>query len=490
MSVERPELPKDPREREILLRALREYSDNCEPPELTPDCPFAIQTGPGTRGCGDECMDLLARHNAPRSGEETDLGDGWTIRRTRRPRTRRSHNPIAGAYDAREIYLRDESSGTPSAWRLAAMLVGISELFKTPPPRDSAEADQRRAGIDELRAQIEVKGLRFETHVLPHLRFVTGFAVFTQYFTPAGRRDWEPDAVPQGWLLAVRERIASANAEQSVEALSRGFEGILATTRDWAATAAWDDLADWRPPQSPLTVDTPTTPYWADDELWIVQRFTKTYIRDWSVPALRNEWQYLHGQLSPPCDPIEMRVREVPVDALAKVMADRLSFDPRPREELTEMLVEPALAFLRDGRHTEAAALFEAALRHNPNCPHALNNLGFSLLPVDPERSLGYFDAATGTGRANTELTNANRMLALVLLGRRTSAYDLAAAHLTRSADDNSRQSAVLWEIQSAVSGAAPTLVECPDIDSYVTELRDIAASSASDGSSAPVSTP
>ena len=489
MSAELPYLPEDPREREIFLRALRAYSDNCEPPELTPDCPFAIKTGPGTRGCGNECMDLLARHNAPRSRDETDLGDGWTIRRTRRPRTRRAHNPLAGTYDAREIYLQDKSSGHPSTWRLAAVLVGITELLESPPPSSSAEAEQRRAEIDELRTVVEAKGLRFETHVLPHLRFITGFAVFKEYFTPEGRKNGDPDDIPAGWLLAVREHIESANAEQTVEAFSRAFEGTLGVTREWAATAPWSDLVDWRPPQSPVPADTTTTPYWADEDLWIVQRFTKTYISDWPVPALRSEWQYLHGQLSPPCDPAEMKVREVPVDALARVMADRLSFDPRPREALTDMLVKPALAFLRDGRHTEAAALFEAALRHDPNNADAKNNLGFSLLPVDPARSLEYFDAAIATGRANVELTNANRILALVLLGRRTSAYDLAAAHLARSDDDNSRRSASLWEIQSAVSGGVPTLIECSDIDSYITELRDIAASSSSDVASTPAST-
>lgn len=490
MSAELPYLPEDPREREIFLRALRAYSDNCEPPELTPDCPFAIKTGPGTRGCGNECMDLLARHNAPRSRDETDLGDGWTIRRTRRPRTRRAHNPLAGTYDAREIYLQDKSSGHPSTWRLAAVLVGITELLESPPPSSSAEAEQRRAEIDELRTQIAPKGLSFETHVLPQLRFVTGFALFKEYFTPGGRRSGELEARPSGWALAVREHIESANAEQTVEAFSRGFEGILSTTRNWAATAAWKDLVNWQPPQPSLPTDTPTTPSRVDDDPWIIERFTKTYIKDWSVPALVSEWQYLHGQLAPPCDPAEMRVREVPVDDLARVMADRLSVDPRPREQLTDMLVKPALAFLQDGRNTEAAALFEAALRHDADSADALNNLGFCLLPVDPERSLEYFDAAIDTGRANVELTNANRILALVLLGRRTSAYDLADDHLARSREGNSRGSAWLWAIRAAVSGATPALIECPDIDSYVAELRDIAASSASDNTSAPVGTP
>ena len=125
-------------------------------------------------------------------------------------------------------------------------------MVTTPPPDDSAEAEARRAEIGELRAQTETKGLKFETQVLPHLRFVTGFAAFKEYFTPGGRRRVDPAAIPPGWLLAVREHIESANAEQTVEGFSRAFEETLDITRNWAATAAWSDLVDWQPPQRPV----------------------------------------------------------------------------------------------------------------------------------------------------------------------------------------------------------------------------------------------
>ena len=40
------DLPSNDEERELFLRALREYSENCEPPELTPgsDCGHAAIT--------------------------------------------------------------------------------------------------------------------------------------------------------------------------------------------------------------------------------------------------------------------------------------------------------------------------------------------------------------------------------------------------------------------------------------------------------------
>ena len=49
---------------------------------MTADCPYSVKTGPGALGCANECVDTLARNNAPLSHEEADLGDGLTMRRT------------------------------------------------------------------------------------------------------------------------------------------------------------------------------------------------------------------------------------------------------------------------------------------------------------------------------------------------------------------------------------------------------------------------
>lgn len=357
------------------------------------------------------------------------------------------------------------------------MLVGIVELVETPPAEDPTQAIQRRADIDQLITRIEAKGLSFETHVLPHLRYVIGFAVFREYFT---RRTLVEEGFPpasHGWLLAVRDYIESADSEDTLEAFGRALEGILTTTMDWGRSATWEDLVEWAPPLSPRSVDTPLTHHQTDDDLWIIERFTRTYLAEWSTPALRSEWKYLHGQQPVPCDPAEMRVREVSADDLAKVMADRLASKPRPSEPLSDMLVKPAVTFLHDGHRTEAAALFEAALRHDPNSAHALNNLGFCILPDDPERALQYLDAAIATGQADVEVCTANRIVALAFLGRWTPAYDLASSYLEDRANIQPRPSVWLWEIDSVLHGTEPTLIECPDIDSYITEVRDIVAS-------------
>lgn len=42
-----PDLPRNPSERGILLRALRFYSDSCHAPLLIAECPFSVDTGRG-----------------------------------------------------------------------------------------------------------------------------------------------------------------------------------------------------------------------------------------------------------------------------------------------------------------------------------------------------------------------------------------------------------------------------------------------------------
>ena len=161
---------------------------------------------------------------------------------------------------------------------------------------------------------------------------------------------------------------------------------------------------------------------------------------------------------------------------LAKEMADRLARRPSdyrgPAVDLTDTLFMPALNFLNEGRRVEAAALFEVAVNHDPNDPYALNNLGFCLLPDNPEQALRYFEKAIATGRALTQLTDTNRVLALAALGRRTSAIDLATTFLQQHADSPPRPSqAWLWDIDPVLQGTDPDLIECRDFLDYVATI-------------------
>jgi hypothetical protein len=72
-------LPSSGPERVIFLRALQQFSDECQPPELQPLCPFSVELVDEGRGCAEECMDILAEHGDPRTLHAgVDLGNGMS----------------------------------------------------------------------------------------------------------------------------------------------------------------------------------------------------------------------------------------------------------------------------------------------------------------------------------------------------------------------------------------------------------------------------
>ena len=219
------------------------------------------------------------------------------------------------------------------------------------------------------------------------------------------------------WSALADERLGPVGPDSSVEELGQAFGALFGPIISWAQTATAEDLFDWVPPDEPLRDDLSSAAVAEPDEdgLWIVERFTRTYVEEWSLATLRKEWLYLHGQHHSPCNPLDMSVREVPETKLAMVMADRLATDTPPRPQLAHLLVEPAVNFLNEGRRLEAAALFEAAVRREPHSPEALNNLGFCLLPDDPRLALEYLNKAVATGKGDIQLINVNRFARLGL---------------------------------------------------------------------------
>ena len=469
------ELPKDPREREIFLRALREYSESCEQPALIADCPFSVDTDdPRVRGCGEECMDLLGKYKAPRPSEEVALGHGFSIRRVRRPRARRLQRG-AKPYDAREVYLQDQANGPPARWRLASILVGLIEAVETVPPADTSQAIKRMARIDELIRLAAGRGIDFETQVLPTLRRRIAVAVFTNLLLHQHGDTSFSSKSGSSWFSWVDSHLGVSASDQPSGVQGEHGALVLTSILQWAHTVDTQALLNWFPPDDSPSKTGPSGPA-DEDGVWIIERFTATYLHQWSEQSLRKEWLYLHGQHAPPCSPLEMSAREMSETDLAKQIAERFVEDSSSRQvtsaQLAHMLVEPAVSFLNEGRRVEASALFEAAVHHNPDSPDALNNLGFCLLPDDPERALEYLEKATQAGHGDRQLIDANRILVLTVLRRRTSALDLATTYLQQYEDSPPRPSdAWLWDMDSVLQGNDPELIETRDLSAYVATL-------------------
>jgi len=471
-------------ERRIFLQALREFSENCEPPELTVGCPFAVDIKPGLRGCAEECMDILGKNFAPSPFEEVEIDGGIAAYRRRRPRPRRQ-NAKRVAYDARQLFLEAEASGPPQRWSLGPILYGITREVTTPDILDSERAD-RTSSVDLYFELASARGLSPDEHLLPYLREVIPRSIFSMVLAgsikgaavPSRVREWvDLCSVPEG---------ADGRPDRSAAAMT------FALICSWAAVADQSALLSWTAPDalpdSALPVGT-TRSEGATMASWIFERFTETFIDRWSHDTLRMEWRYLHGQVGAPCSSVEMRGREVPIEDLAVVMAETFA---RPRrtyrdgssgerasnfpERTTSFLVEPALKFIHDGRRGEARALFEAVLLQDQDSASANNNLGFCLLPDDPEQALEYLDRARELGATPRELTDANRMMALALLGRPTSCSELASSAfgLSDVAGESeepslpvSTRGSFLWDPKGLLQGTRAEIIQVDDLRSY-----------------------
>ena len=163
-----------------------------------------------------------------------------------------------------------------------------------------------------------------------------------------------------------------------------------------------------------------------------------------------------------------MRAREINEDELAKVMADRLAHHGDVNLSLAERLKPSAIGYLKEGAHDRAAILFEAIIQQEPDEAESHNNLGFCLMPTDPDQALVSLDKAMSLGWSSAPLTDANRILAVACAGRLQSAMDLAQTFLLRHSRSDCQGGHFLWNPSAIIDHKEVELVESDDLYAYV----------------------
>jgi len=131
----------------------------------------------------------------------------------------------------------------------------------------------------------------------------------------------------------------------------------------------------------------------------------------------------------------------------------------------TREMTSTAIEFLDAGRRAEAAALFEAAKRVNPQDPEVINNYGFCILPDRPDEGLREIKSAGDLGYPHRAITLANRMYGLLRVGRLTSALEAAERFLI---EGQGYEAAYLWDWQRAPENPAAFWIP---IRRYITQL-------------------
>jgi hypothetical protein len=149
-------LPSSGPERVIFLRALQQFSDECEPPELQPLCPFSVDLVGGGRGCAEECMDILAEHGDPRTLRAgVDLGNGIVAERRPVRKFRPRRGPEAGSrpFDAQGTMVLDRDSGRPVATWSTISLIKVLEQELSRSPVDAEPSRSTR--IEDCSRELE-----------------------------------------------------------------------------------------------------------------------------------------------------------------------------------------------------------------------------------------------------------------------------------------------------------------------------------------------
>lgn len=129
---EREPLPSEGPERRIFLVALQRFSEQCYAPYLIEDCPFSVDLDDGTRGCAEECKDLLSRFGRPIASTDTVFTQSGLVAH-RRPSTRPpAHHRSGGrAFDAGQAY--HSALGPTETWGAVPLLYAVRAIAQTAP---------------------------------------------------------------------------------------------------------------------------------------------------------------------------------------------------------------------------------------------------------------------------------------------------------------------------------------------------------------------
>lgn len=414
-------------ERSLMLRAVARFSDDCEAPELTPECPF-YEVGPAGPVCGEQCQDLIAKFPSDLVRPDSlGLGTGLAARRSRRPR--RGPAPDSKAFDAAEVRMSDRSLPLDEQ-RLPALLGTLRAVATRDPATHNVD-------LNELLAEIEHRGV--------DIRTVARLGLSDDFFRYVVLTLWSTDAgvgLPEALLKSLQVtghqwrdvlKEAGGLADTASGAHVNGVGKTLITS--WFTQTNIDESLGGRVPSAAELLDLSDHPSDVGDDLvldaeWLFDRFTKTYTAEWREPSLMREWRYLNTQRVGCCPPGLMRQRMVDELDVARALADEQCnrHEAEASQPPWRQLKAQAYAAALEGRVELAADIFGVVAELDPTDNEVMNNLGFCRMPSSPAGAVEALRQAT----SNTDtpmLTALNLSLAMHLVGD-PAAQDVAEAAL------------------------------------------------------------
>lgn len=267
--------------------------------------------------------------------------------------------------------------------------------------------------------------------------------------------DWAELLEP---VLEAEHLSSAGSGAWSPEEWKAAIGAATSTIATWVFTAPLADLIRLTPPTS-----TPSrwVPRGIDDILfvdyrWCIDRFSITSVADWTPTSVEKELAWRGGEGCAPCEPKLMADRVVQIEQLQQLSEMYSLAPPKPGADsitisasLSYRMQNRAADLLQRGEYAQAGELFRFALSKDPEDATAANNLGFCLIPLEPETALQFFDRADDLGFEHLSVLAHNRMVASMILGREVEAIGMAEARWMDERPDPSVSKATLWSLSS-----------------------------------------
>jgi hypothetical protein len=412
-------------ESDLIIVSLVRYADSCEPTHRHSDCPFAVERD-GKLTCHEECRDVI-RSLLRRGRSEPTQG--------------------AQAFDARQILLSEPSGAPDQLWHTSSLLQILVRMARSSPLRGDGSFELQRFvyGTSALGA-LGCRGLDSENLI----RRGVGKTIKLAVAATVGKSLERSDGPESSWehLDQWRAVFEEGPDEQSPHGgyIWAALYGSLASRLDaWIESAPIEDVLLWRPPQAQIALsETGMTDAEAEPWQWIVERFTKTYLGDWSLAALKREYSFVQGAWIPDFPTMLLAERSETSEKVAAALADRaIVSDDEIDPSTMRAFVDQAVVLLADGQRTAAAAIFEAARAIKPADMDAQNNYAFCILPDRPDQARTLLKDLLDRGAPSPPVTWCNLALAESLLEHTDTALE-ACKHAYEAEDGGYRVH--LWQ--------------------------------------------
>jgi hypothetical protein len=364
-------------------------------------------------------------------------------------------------FDAGESYLCEPDREPSAKWRTVSLVTAIFRLIERGPETAQTPTEARSRTITAAATELTARGLDavalIRYGMSRELTAPVSSALILKLIV--GEDSAVEGVEAQAWCAALGIDLPEPFKEKSpIHEIVDRFTALIIPSfsriRHWGDTASLDELIKLTPPPPGGLISAiapaPSDRVLREQYRWIVDRFATTFYGDWETSSLHNELRWLDGDITAPCTSELMDDRIVPRQDLVEEISRRAVYGtgaPDPSDSIAAEMTRHAIVLLRQGRCSEAAAVFEFGVTQRPDDPAIKNNLGFCLIPVDPSIALDHLKAASNMGYPGSATNSYNQMCCYWALGRSRAALNVATAEWAKL--NTATEDSLLWRLSS-----------------------------------------